>query len=132
MAGGEDEHRGVRRASDWLRLVAPLALAALFLVAAWKLGFFRRGSRAVMREVEQITGRRWLAPAFVAVYALLCAFGLPVTMLAYFAGAAFGFVRGSLYIWIASMLGGTAAFYLAKGVLAKLAAKVVEPVQDKL
>src|SRR5438477_850464 len=97
------------RATQWVRLLLTIVVLAAFAFAAWKLGFFTRNApQKVVAEVERIAGRRWLAPIFGLVYATLAAFALPVTLLAYGAGAIFGFVRGAVYVWIASMLGAIA------------------------
>jgi len=120
------------RSADWLRLSIPIAIALLFIFAAWKMGFFTRGSEEIMAKVERITGRRWLAPGFILVYAALCALALPVTMLAYFAGAVFGFAKGAVYIWVASMIGALAGYYLARHALGAPARKLVAPLEGKL
>ena len=121
------------RAAQWSRLLVSLVIFALFALAAWKLGFFRRNApQRVVAEAERIAGHRWLATIFVLVYTTLSAFALPVTLLAYGAGAIFGFARGALYVWTASMLGATAGFVLARGILAKAARRLLGPHNDKL
>ncbi|MFL5620648.1 MAG: TVP38/TMEM64 family protein [Gemmatimonadaceae bacterium] len=121
------------RHTDWLRLLAPLVVLALFALAAWKLGFFRsRGADQVVAEAERVAGRQWLAPIFIVVYAALTAIALPMTMLTYAAGAVFGVVRGSIYVWIATMIGAVAAYYLARGLMAKTARRLIGPHRDKL
>ena len=126
-----DDRRG--RSREWARLLLSLMALALFALAAWKLGFFERNApQKVVAEAERIASQRWLAPIFVLVYAILAAFALPVTVLAYGAGAIFGFLRGSLYVWIASMVGGTAGYYLARGALATAARRLLHAHHDKL
>ena len=121
------------RAAQWSGLLVSLVIFALFALAAWKLGFFGRNApEKVVAEAERIAGRRWLAPIFVLVYATLCAFALPVTVLAYGAGAIFGFLRGTLYIWTASMLGATGGYLLGRSVLSRAARSLLGAYQHKL
>ena len=121
------------RHTDWFRLLAPLFVLAVFALVAWKLGFFRaRASQQVLAEAERMAGRRWLAPIFIVAYAALTAAALPMTMLTYAAGAVFGVVRGSLYVWVATMIGAVASYYLARGVMAPTARRLIGPHRDKL
>ena len=111
----------------------PLVVLALFGLAAWKLGFFHHAApQKVEAAAERVGGREWLAPTFILVYATLGAFALPVTVLAYGAGAVFGVLRGSLYIWIASMLAATAGYFLARGVLGTAARRLIGRHDEKL
>ncbi|MFL5620643.1 MAG: TVP38/TMEM64 family protein [Gemmatimonadaceae bacterium] len=121
------------RHTDWLRLLAPLVVLVLFALAAWKLGFFRaRGSQQVVAKAEHVAGRQWLAPIFVLVYFLLTTLALPMTMLTYVAGAVFGVVRGFLYVWVATMISAVATYYLARGLMANTARRLIGPHRDKL
>ena len=104
-----------------------------FAFVAWKLGFFHRnGPQKVVAAAEKVGGRQWLAPIFIVIYATMAAFAIPATMLAYAAGAVFGFVRGAIYVWIASMIGAVAGYSLARGVLAKSAERLLGPKRDKM
>jgi uncharacterized membrane protein YdjX (TVP38/TMEM64 family) len=111
---------------DWIRLLLMLLFLVLFFFGAWKLGFFQQNeSNKVFAEAERVGGPRWLAPIFIVVYAALATFAIPVMPLGYGAGAVFGFWSGSLYIWIASMIGITAGYFLARGVLSGFAKKLL-------
>jgi uncharacterized membrane protein YdjX (TVP38/TMEM64 family) len=106
---------------------------ALLAVSAWKLGFFApRGSHRIVAEAERVGGRRWLAATFIIVYALLGTLALPMTTLTYAAGAVFGVVRGSIYVWIATMLAAAASYFLARGLLASTARRLLGPHRDML
>src|SRR5262249_2711631 len=97
-----------RRATlgDWSRVVIPVFLLAGRVVAAWQLGYFDLKKPEALHEAAQrAQGIRWLAPAFVVVYAALAAMAAPVSPLAFGAGAVFGFVEGSILVWVASMIG---------------------------
>lgn len=96
---------------------------------AWKLGFF---DPEEARELEQATGREFLLPAFVGVYAAVTALALPGSPLAYGAGAVFGFPRAALVVWIASMIGAFSGYALARGVLAEPAKRLVDPRSEML
>ncbi|MDP9202028.1 MAG: VTT domain-containing protein [Gemmatimonadota bacterium] len=119
--------------SDRVRLVAPLVLYGVLAVVAWKLGFFHGGgSQKVTAAVEGATGKPWFAAAFVLAYAIIGALALPLSLLAYGAGAVFGFWRGSILVWIASMFGALAGYYLARGVWAKPARRLLGRYAEKL
>src|SRR5438132_810349 len=122
-----------RSQSDWLRLIVPIIVFGLFLLGAWKLGLFKSSaSSKVFAKAESVGGPRWLAPIYILVFAGLSTLAIPVMPLAYGGGAIFGFWRGSLYIWIASMLGIAAGYYLARGVLAGTARKMLGSHRDLL
>jgi uncharacterized membrane protein YdjX (TVP38/TMEM64 family) len=123
---------GTRRAGDWVRLTVPFVVVALFAFAAWKLGLFSSGEQKVVAAAERIGGREWLAPIFMLVYAALSALAIPETVLAYGAGAMFGFLKGALFIWIASMAGAAGGYWLARGALAKTARRLIGSRKDKL
>ena len=103
--------------SDWVRLVAPTVLLVALVVVAWRLGYFSlKNPRELNAAADRVQGLPYLLPAFVAVYAAAAAFATPVAPLAYGAGALFGVVRGSIFVWIASLIGATAGYWLARGV----------------
>ncbi|HJP58753.1 MAG TPA: VTT domain-containing protein [Gemmatimonadaceae bacterium] len=102
---------------DKARLVAPVVIYAILAVVAWKLGWFHEQKVAAMARAS--TRSLYVDSAFVLIYAAGCALALPVTPLAYGAGAVFGFWRASILVWTASMLGAIAGYYLARGILEK-------------
>lgn len=107
------------RASDWVRLVAPTLLLVGLVVVAWRLGYFSlKDPRRLSGAVDRVRGLPWLPPAFVGVYAAAAAFATPISPMAYGAGAVFGLVRGGILVWIASLIGATGGYWLARGVWA--------------
>jgi uncharacterized membrane protein YdjX (TVP38/TMEM64 family) len=120
--------------SDWIRLIAPVVVYGALAVVAWKLGFFHGGSQKVTAAAGGTgsTGKPWFAVGFVLVYAIVAALALPVGPLAYGSGAVFGFLRASILVWIASMLGAAGGYYLARGIWAKPARRLLGRYSEKL
>lgn len=110
----------LRRATplDWARLAIPVVALLVLIYWARQRGFFEIDRP---EEVAAIAGsiRRTpeLALILVGVYAGLAAMGLPVAPLGYGAGALYGFTRGIALVWIASMIGAAAGYFLARGVM---------------
>jgi uncharacterized membrane protein YdjX (TVP38/TMEM64 family) len=105
------------RARDWIRIALPVLLVAGFIAVAWKMGYFDlKHPDKLNRAAEKAQDHPWFGAAFVAAYAAIAAFAAPVSPLAYAAGAMFGVIKGSLLVWIGSMLGATAGYWLAHGV----------------
>src|SRR5438105_397021 len=103
------------------------------MIGAWKLGLFQStGSTKVLAAAKSVGGPQWLPPIFIVIYSTLGALALPVMPLAYGAGAVFGLWRGFLYVWIASMVGITGGYFLARGVLAETAKKLLGPHEEKI
>jgi len=71
-------------------------------------------------------------PGFVLAYAGAATFAAPVAPLAYGGGALFGLVEGSLLVWIGSLIGGTSGYWLARGVWADGAERLLGRYEDKL
>lgn len=104
------------KASDWLRLIVPTLLLAALVVVAWRLGYFKlKNPQQLSDTADRVQGLPWLSPIFVTVYAIAATFATPVSPLAYGAGAVFGIVRGSLLVWLASLVGATTGYWLARG-----------------
>lgn len=115
---------------DKVRLVAPLVVYAALAFTAWKLGYFHEQTVA---EAAQGSRGSWrVGSIFVLVYGAVGALALPVGPLAYGAGAIFGFWRASVLIWLGSMLGAVVGYYLARGVLAKPAHRLLGRYEGKL
>lgn len=70
--------------------------------------------------------------AFVILYGALACLALPISPLAYAAGAVFGFLRATILVWCGSMLGAIGGYYLARGVLAKPARRLLGRYNQKL
>ena len=103
--------------TDWLRLAVPIGIAAMFVVVAWWLGYFHlEKQHALNAAAARAQGTPWLGPIFVASYATIASLAAPVSPLAYGAGAVFGLVKGTLLVWIASMIGAVTGYWLARGV----------------
>jgi uncharacterized membrane protein YdjX (TVP38/TMEM64 family) len=118
---------------DWARVALPVVILAALVVAAWRLGYFDLKKPGALHEAAQrATGIPWLAPTFVAVYATMAALAAPVSPLAYGAGAVFGFVEGSILVWVASMLGSAAGYTLARTVWSESALRLLGRHEGKL
>lgn len=115
---------------DKVRLIAPVVVYGLLAFVAWKLGYFQE--QKVTAAARTSTAGAFVGAAFVIIYAIGAALALPVTPLAYGAGAIFGFWRASILVWIASMLGAIAGYYLARGVWAKPARRLLGKYDEKL
>ena len=102
---------------EWWRvgvLVLVLGLAAL---GAWRLGFFElRDPEKLRRASNEAQRVAWIGPIFVAAYTALAALALPISPLSIMGGVVFGFAKGCAFVWIASVLGGTGGYWLARGV----------------
>jgi uncharacterized membrane protein YdjX (TVP38/TMEM64 family) len=115
---------------DRVRLIAPLVVYAVLALVAWKLGYFR--AQTVTASAAGAGSNPWIGAVFVLIYAAIATLALPVGPLAYAAGAVFGFVRGSILVWIGSMVGAVAGYYLARGVWAKPARRLLGRYNEKL
>lgn len=121
------------RANDAVRLLASVVVLGVFAFVAWRIGLFEpEAAERVSAESREAGGLRWIVPSFLLVYAVVAALALPVSPLAYGAGAVFGFVGGTIYVWIASMIAATAGYYLAWGVWAKPARHLLGRQSEKL
>jgi uncharacterized membrane protein YdjX (TVP38/TMEM64 family) len=121
------------RGTDWLRVAIPIAVTITLVIAAWKLGYFHlKNQQALNAAAERAGDVPWLGPIFVAVYASVAALAAPVSPLAYGAGAVFGLGRGSIYVWIGSMFGAAAGYWLAHGVWSDPARRLLGNHRDKL
>ncbi len=118
---------------DWARVAFPVVILAALVAAAWQLGYFDLKKPDALHEAAQrASGIPWLAPTFVVVYAAMAALAAPVSPLAYGAGAVFGFVEGSVLVWIASMLGSAAGYTLARTVWSESALRLLGRHEKKL
>jgi uncharacterized membrane protein YdjX (TVP38/TMEM64 family) len=123
---------GAARKTDWLRVIVPVVLYIAIALAGWKLGFFKQATVQKYLKASGFAGVSWIAIAFIAAYAAVATLALPVGPLAYGAGAIFGFLRGSIYVWIGSMIGATAGYFLARTALASSARRLLGRYRDKL
>ncbi|HJP85507.1 MAG TPA: VTT domain-containing protein [Gemmatimonadaceae bacterium] len=115
---------------DEIRLIAPFVIYAILAFAAWKLGYFRE--QKVEAAARTSTSSAVVGAVFVIIYGSVSAVALPVTLLAYGAGAIFGFWRAALLVWVGSMLGAVVGYYLARGIWAKPARRLLGHYNEKL
>jgi len=115
---------------DKVRLLAPLAIYAILAFIAWKLGYFR--TQKVTEAAGNAATNPWVGVGFVLVYALVASVALPVGPLAYGAGAIFGFWRGSILVWIGSMLGAVGGYHVARGIWSRPARRLLGRYKDKI
>ena len=113
-----------------LRLIGPVVLYAILAFVGWKRGYFQ--ARNFEAAAHASSSSLWIGAVFVLFYGTFASLALPVSPLAYAAGAIFGFSRGSILVWIASMLGAVSGYYMARGVLAKPARRLLGRYKDKL
>lgn len=119
--------------SDWARILVPTVLVVVFIVLAWRLGYFNlKDPSKLNATADRVQGTAWLGPIFVALYAAIAAMAAPVSPLAYAAGAVFGAVKGTVYVWIASLIGSAAGYALARTVWADSAHRLLGRYRDKL
>ena len=119
--------------TDWLRIALPVLVVAGFMVVAWRFGYFNlKTPEQLDAATDRVEGLPWLVPIFVLIYAALATLAAPVSPLAYGAGALFGVVRGSVYVWLGSILGAAAGYFLARTSLAGPARRLLGRFHDKL
>jgi uncharacterized membrane protein YdjX (TVP38/TMEM64 family) len=119
--------------TDWLRIALPVLVIAGLIALAWRFGYFNlKTPDQLDAATDKVEGLPWLAPAFVLLYAILATLAAPVSPLAYGAGALFGVVKGSVYVWLGSILGASAGYFLARTSLAGAARRLLGRFHDKL
>jgi uncharacterized membrane protein YdjX (TVP38/TMEM64 family) len=119
--------------TDWLRIALPVLVVAGFIVLAWRFGYFSlKTPEQLDAATDRVESLPWLAPIFVLSYAALATLAAPVSPLAYAAGALFGVVRGSLYVWLGSMVGAMAGYFLARTSLAGPARRLLGRFRDRM
>ena len=104
------------RLGDWLRIALPIIFVFAFMFVAWRLGYFKlRHPQHLGEAADRVRDVPWLGPIFVSVYAVMAAFAAPVSPLAYGAGAVFGPIRGTFFVWLASLIGAAGGYWMARG-----------------
>jgi len=121
------------RWTDWLRVALPVLVVAGLVGLAWRFGYFSlRTSDRLDAATDKVEGLPWLAPIFVLLYGALATLATPVSPLAYAAGALFGVVKGSAYVWLGSIIGAAAGYSLARTSLAGPARRLLGRFHDRL
>jgi uncharacterized membrane protein YdjX (TVP38/TMEM64 family) len=116
-----------------LRIALPVLTLAGFVVLAWRLGYFDlKTPEKLGAAAERVQDVPWLGPIFVAVYAAFAMLAAPVSPLAYGAGALFGVVKGTVYVWLASLIGATGGYFLARSAWSGPARRLLGRFHDKL
>lgn len=116
------------RRGRWWRLAAGLAVVAVGVVAAWRLGAFELLTLDSLDLLRAwFDGLGWWAPvAFVLLWVVACVFFLPGLAMTIAGGLIFGAVWGTVWTTIGANLGAVAAFligrYLARGLVEEMVA----------
>ena len=118
--GTQIEGKSKRKLQLIVKLVAIAAVVAGLVVLASKLN----AQQYLTQALNWIDGLGALGPiAFMAIYILATVLFLPGSLLTLGAGVLFGWLSGSLYVFVGATLGATAAFlvgrYLARGWVAR-------------
>jgi uncharacterized membrane protein YdjX (TVP38/TMEM64 family) len=130
---GHDVSKPMRsRLTDLFRLLVSVVVLGIFAFAAWKIGLFEPSGAKKVSMLTGHAGGTWLVVTFIVVYASIAALSLPVHPLAYGAGALFGFVRGAIFIWVASIAGAASGYVLARYVWASMARRLLGSQKEKL
>jgi uncharacterized membrane protein YdjX (TVP38/TMEM64 family) len=131
--GERREPRPEPRWTDWLRVGLPVLALTIFIVVAWRHGYFDlKNPQKLDAAAQRAQDIPWLAPIFIAVYASLAMLAAPVSPLAYGAGAVFGVARGTLYVMIASLIGAAAGYFLSRSAWSGVARRLLGKFHDKL
>ena len=111
---------------DWIRAGLPLLALIVFVVIAWRHGYFDlKNPQKLDAAAQRVQDIPWLGPIFVAVYSTLAMLAAPVSPLAYGAGAVFGVVRGTIFVELASLIGATGGYYLARSAWSGVARRLL-------
>ena len=100
--------------ATWLRLALLAAIVVAAILGARALGLTGGDVASTAASIRELRGRPWIAPAFVAVYALTAAVGIPATILTLAGGALFGTALGTLLNWAGATIGATLGYLLAR------------------
>lgn len=106
-------------ARSWGRVAALAAILLVGAVLARTTGLeqvlrdpaARSHALGTLRGVVQVW---WVGPTFAAIYSILVAFALPASPLTLIGGAAFGLVRGVLWVTVGANFGASLAFFIAR------------------
>ena len=88
-----------------ITLVAAIAVAGQVFPLDWLIG--------LIWKISQASGF-WGTLLFLGAYVVCCIFLIPVSLLTFGAGAAYGVVRGTLLVWMAATLGAWIGYWIAR------------------
>lgn len=106
---GDPHHSG----PQWESLIRTGALVAVVLVMVWLAFNVRLPSLSSLQDTMQGLGW-WTGFAFVGLYAVVAMTPIPVTIMALAGGLLFGIAGGSLLSIVGAVIGGWAAYWLAR------------------
>ena len=110
-----------------LGLLLLSAAPAMAQDASGPFAFISQLKQQLVTLLEWIRGQGAIAPIiFIIAYIIITVAFLPASVVTLGAGAVFGVVQGSIYVFIGAMLGATAAFLVGRFVARDWIAKKVE------
>lgn len=96
-------------------LVLVLIVGVGFAVLRWTPLADYLTVEKVSAVLEQLRGAWWAPVALIASYVILCPLGVPATPMMIAGGMVFGVVWGSVYNVVGTFLGGSATYFLGRG-----------------
>ncbi len=95
-------------------LVLVVLVGAGFALLRWSPLAERLDAEALLATFRELARAPWAPLALIALYALLCPLGMPVSPLMLVGGLVFGFSFGSLYNYVGTWLGAATTFAVAR------------------
>ena len=89
----------------WVSVVAAVAVGGQVFPLDHLIG--------LIWKIIQVSGF-WGTFLFLVAYVICCVFLIPVSLLTFGAGAAYGVMRGTLLVWIAATVGAWVGFWIAR------------------
>jgi uncharacterized membrane protein YdjX (TVP38/TMEM64 family) len=124
------EKRRLRR-KLWLRIAILAIILGAATLIAWRLGYFQLlangGLRRLMDRLHRVP---FIAPWYIAGFAIIAALGIPLTPLILLAGALFGFFEGAVVAWIGLILGTSGAYWIARLIGGKSVSRLLSGRED--
>lgn len=114
-ATGSPDDRGASRRKPLVRIATLIVILGVASLVAWRLGYFRLlGTGGLWRLMSHLHRVPWIGPLYVVGFAIVAAFGIPLTPLVLLSGALFGFVEGVVVAWVGLILGTSGAYWIAR------------------
>jgi len=121
-----ENRRGLRR-TFLIRIAILVVILGAASLVAWRLGYFKLlGSGGLRRLMNRLHRVPWIGPLYVVGFAIVAAFGIPLTPLVLLAGALFGFLEGVVVAWVGLVLGTSGAYWIARLVGGASVARLLE------